>query len=324
MIILVGAGVFTNGVEWLGKKLNLSDGFMGSILAAVGTALPETMVPIIAIFSGNDGAGHDIGIGAILGAPFMLSTLAFTLSGLTVVVFGSHRNCPAGEMVADENHLIRDIGFFIMVYTMAIVTAFLPGRQIRLVVALFLVVVYGVYVYQTMNNHTTTASSKKLRSIIFYLGKVDPPLWFIVIQILVSLLMIIFGAHYFVDSIQKLATLWEIPAFILALIIVPIATEMPEKFNSVIWLRQTKDTLALGNISGAMVFQSSIVPAIGMVLTDWKLTTGAAISALLTILASLTVYIQVRAKKRLTPKMLLQTGFYYLIFLILVLTGIIT
>jgi cation:H+ antiporter len=48
-IILLGAEVFVNGIEWLGKKLNLSEGAVGSVLAAVGTALPETLIPIIAI-----------------------------------------------------------------------------------------------------------------------------------------------------------------------------------------------------------------------------------------------------------------------------------
>ncbi len=42
------------------------------------------------------------------------------------------------------------------------------------------------------------------------------------------------------------------------LLVAPIATELPEKFNAVIWIRQGKDTLAMGNITGAMVFQASI------------------------------------------------------------------
>ena len=38
------------------------------MLAAVGTALPETMIPIIAIvFGGGGEATDDVGVGAILG-----------------------------------------------------------------------------------------------------------------------------------------------------------------------------------------------------------------------------------------------------------------
>ena len=47
-VILFAAELFTNSVEWLGKKLNLGEGAVGSILAAVGTALPETILPMVA------------------------------------------------------------------------------------------------------------------------------------------------------------------------------------------------------------------------------------------------------------------------------------
>jgi cation:H+ antiporter len=80
-IILLGAEVFVNGIEWLGKKLNLSEGAVGSVLAAVGTALPETLIPIIAIVFSDAAQGHEIGIGAILGAPLMLATLEHHGSG---------------------------------------------------------------------------------------------------------------------------------------------------------------------------------------------------------------------------------------------------
>jgi len=75
-VILAGCELFVNGVEWFGRKLNLGEGAVGSVLAAVGTALPETVIPLIAILVSRGDSGHAIGIGAILGAPFMLSTLA--------------------------------------------------------------------------------------------------------------------------------------------------------------------------------------------------------------------------------------------------------
>ncbi|MBN1630980.1 MAG: sodium:calcium antiporter, partial [Thermoleophilia bacterium] len=94
VVILAGCELFVNGVEWFGRKLNLGEGAVGSVLAAVGTALPETVIPLIAIlFAGGGGeeggpdAGHEIGIGAILGAPFMLSTLAIFVCGISVVIF---------------------------------------------------------------------------------------------------------------------------------------------------------------------------------------------------------------------------------------------
>ena len=83
VIILIGAELFTNGIEWFGRKLQLAEGAVGSVLAAVGTALPETLIPIIAIgFAGGGAATDAVGVGAILGAPFMLSTLAMFVTGV--------------------------------------------------------------------------------------------------------------------------------------------------------------------------------------------------------------------------------------------------
>src|SRR5213083_2106272 len=86
VLILVGAEVFTNGVEWLGIKLRISEGATGSILAAIGTATPETLIPIVAILFTNTPDADEIGVGAILGAPFMLATLVMLLIGITAYV----------------------------------------------------------------------------------------------------------------------------------------------------------------------------------------------------------------------------------------------
>src|SRR3982751_1591826 len=85
VVILVGAELFTNGIEWFGHKLGLAEGAVGSVLAAVGTALPETMIPIVAILFSGEAHSDEIGVGAILGAPFMLATLAMFVTGLVVL-----------------------------------------------------------------------------------------------------------------------------------------------------------------------------------------------------------------------------------------------
>ena len=87
LVILAGAELFTNGIEWVGEGFGLSQGAVGSVLAAVGTALPETLLPVIAILSGR-ASGDAIGIGAILGAPFMLTTLAMVVIAVSLLVFG--------------------------------------------------------------------------------------------------------------------------------------------------------------------------------------------------------------------------------------------
>ena len=126
VVILLGAELFTNGIEWFGRKLELAEGAVGSVLAAVGTALPETMIPIIAItFGGGGEATDDVGVGAILGAPFMLSTLAMFVTGIGVIAFRKRR-ATATRMVVDTTVLVHDIRYFVVAYALAIAAAFLP------------------------------------------------------------------------------------------------------------------------------------------------------------------------------------------------------
>jgi cation:H+ antiporter len=72
-----------------------------------------------------------------------------------------------------------------------------------------------------------------------------------------------------------------------------------------------------------MVFQSSLIPAIGICLTDWQLTHSALLSAGLAITASLLLFIEMKTKKHISAPMLLISGLFYVLFLVEVFNGII-
>jgi cation:H+ antiporter len=134
----------------------------------------------------------------------------------------------------------------------------------------------------------------------------------------VALALIVAGAHVFVSNLETVAEALKVSSQILAIIITPIATELPEKFNSVIWIRQRKDTYALGNISGAMVFQSSIPPAIGIFFTPWALKESpSALAAALAALASTAfAWFELKTHKRLSPFSLLVGILFYVGYLV--------
>jgi cation:H+ antiporter len=259
-IILISAELFTNSIEWVGRRLKLSEGAVGSILAAVGTALPETLVPIIAIGFGGSEAQKAIGVGAILGAPFMLGTLAFFVTGAAVLIlalFGRRQTI----MRIDECVVKRDLKFFLIVYSIAILAALLGKYEYKVIIAGILVIAYMVYAYRTITEGEYV-QGENLNPLLFTRAVRIPRFRFILLQVLFAVTGIICGAELFVHSMEKIALMYSISPFILSVIITPIATELPEKFNSIIWVSRGKDTLALGNITGAMVFQSSIIPAI--------------------------------------------------------------
>jgi cation:H+ antiporter len=321
VIILAGAEVFTNSVEWLGKKLNLGAGAVGSILAAVGTALPETLIPVIAIlFGGHGTGGHDVGIGAILGAPFMLGTLAMFVTAVAAFVKRKGKNTP---MLIIPEVMKRDMKFFIIVYSIAIAASFLPIRALKLACIVFLIGAYVYYVYNTLKSSMGQHDDDESLNPMYFMRKSDdPPLLLVLLQLAVALGIIIGGANLFVSSVQVVATALNVPVLILSLIITPIATELPEKFNSVIWTMRSKDTLALGNITGAMVFQSSLIPALGILLTEWELEPIALLSAILALTSILYQISGLYGKHKLKPSHLLVGGLFYAAFIVVIATGI--
>jgi cation:H+ antiporter len=321
-IILIGCELFTNGIEWLGKKLRLGDGVVGSIFSAVGTCLPETLIPIIAlIFSTRKEDSVDIGIGAIAGAPFMLSTLAFFITGLSVIVFANKRKTRY-RLNVNLSILSRDISFFVIVYTIAIAVSFVTISLLKNVAAILLIACYIFYVYKTVNSDN--ANNEEIDDLIFAkaFNFKNTNYLIISLQILLALTAIIVGAELFVNSIEVVSKVLNVSTLALSIIITPIATELPEKFNSIIWISKSKDTLSLGNITGAMVFQSCIPVSIGILATSWKLDIITLASAFLALSSSLITYIWIKIKRYLNPVPLLCGGIFYILFIcFLVLRG---
>lgn len=314
-IILISCELFTNGIEWLGKRLKVGEGVIGSIFSAVGTCLPETMVPIIAIlFSNNSSDSVDIGIGAIIGAPFMLSTLAFFVSGVSVLAFWKRRKTGM-TMNVNNKILNRDIGFFIVVYTIGIAVSFVNINLIKYIVGVFLIACYIYYIMLTVKHDSHHDSELEPLYMKRFLN-VKPNLGFIVFQVILALSGIVFGAELFVSNMEDTSKMFGISALILSLIITPIATELPEKFNSIIWIRKKKDTLALGNITGAMVFQSCIPVSIGLFATSWRLEPSAIASAAAALVSASFTYVWIKVKGKLNPIPLLVGGVFYLMFIV--------
>jgi cation:H+ antiporter len=330
VIILLGAELFTNGIEWFGKKLRLAEGAVGSVLAAVGTALPETMIPIIAILfatGANEASSHQIGVGAILGAPFMLSTLAMFVTGVAVLIV-ARRRLMGDVMPVDTKVLAHDMRYFAIAYAIAVGAAFLPLEPVWLkwIVAAVLIGIYAWYVKAHFEadpsvDATDLAPLRFRRLDRIHLDHPEAPRLRVVnLQVLAALGLIVVGAVFFVQAVEHIAVQIGVDEALLALVIAPIATELPEKFNSIIWVRQGKDTLAMGNITGAMVFQSTIPTVVALLFASsaWHIGEGsytAFASAGIAFLASAAIFIPMARRGVLRGRDLLVGGVFYLAYL---------
>lgn len=336
-IILLAAELFTNAVEWLGYKLKLGEGIVGSVLAAVGTAMPETIIPIVAIsqdlIAGTlrtpQAHSQSIGVGAIVGAPFMLATLGFALVGGTYLICRKLK-WRDDEFITDEEVFRHDMEFFMKAFAsgvgMGLLKHFWPSMPLWMdgAMAAWLILMYIIYMTKLIKSGSAHADPGELHPLYitrFFLGPhYQPRKRFISLQLFASLALMFFGAHMFVGHLGPLALAMHVPALVLALLIVPVATELPEKFNSVLWIRRGKDTLALGNMSGAMVFQSTFPISLGLIFLDWHFapTNPAVISAALGLIGAAIVYIGWLVTKHVKPQLLALSGLLYVVYIIII------
>ena len=325
-LILVAAEAFTNGIETFGRKFSLSQAVVGSLLAAVGTALPETILPIVAIFFYGGEAGKDIGVGAILGAPFMLSTIAFFLVGLTVVI--SHlKKRRAFELRVEPHSTMRDLIFFIPMYAVAVLAPLAVGKSFSVLIAIGLVCGYIFYAYRTFRGESADMEHSEEMYLLkifkkFGVVKSDHPHFALILfQVVGSLVVMIQGAHTFVKSLEHVSVKFGMDPLLFALLLAPIATELPEKFNSVSWTWKGRDTLAVGNITGAMVFQSTFPVCVGLLFTEWKLTGMALFSAAIALVSASIVLLELIIRKRISPFTLLFSGLLFVVYAVMLVSG---
>jgi cation:H+ antiporter len=257
----------------------------------------------------------------------MLSTLAMFVLGATVIGY-SRAGLRQRPIRADAAVPKLDLSVFLVLYALAIVAGLIHVKAFSIVLAAGLFAAYGFYVRRHFLEPPPEASGEGLKPL--HLGRAprprrregDAPTWLAIVQTLVGLGVIVLGARVFVSSVTTISHHLHVSELAFALLVAPVATELPETFNAgVIWARRgNKDTLAVGNITGALVFQAVFPVSIGLLLTPWHLSSESLVAALVAFAAAGVLLIQLLTRDRLTASLLLFQGVLYLGYVIYVVT----
>ena len=377
VLLLLGCAVsiylacewFVNGVEWLGVRLKVGRLAVGTILAAAGTALPESVVTLVAVLFGSPEHGNDIAVGAAMGGPLVVGTIAYGVTGAMLIWRKAHprgaamagastdvttisvtssvrgsgagsgaepdeapiRQSPApwsgsggsdkaGDLTGVDTHrLARDQTWFLAIFTVK-VTLGLVAFAIKPWLGLVFFAVYAVYFVKEMSGTGDQASGEDLEPLKLQPGRAVPTTPAVTAQILVTLTIIFGASQLFVKQLEWAGPALGLPAVVVALLLSPIATELPEIMNAIIWVRQGKTQLALANISGAMMIQATIPSGIGILFTPWKFNVPLMIAGAVTM-ASVTYLLWLLRTHRVTAGRLTAAAGFYGVFAVgLVLT----
>jgi cation:H+ antiporter len=277
---------FINSVEWLGQKLRLTQTATGTVLAAFGTALPESVVTVVAVIFGHNPAQKEIGVGAAIGGPLALSTIAYAVVGLALLTSTRRLGRERSHIIkVDTQKLRRDQIRFLAIFVIKIGLG-LVVLSFKSWLGLAFLTTYAVYCWKELSRDEGNDEYQgQLEPLRLCPHDSDPALVWIATQTLMALAIIFAASHLFVKQIALIGPWLGLGPQLTALLLSPLATELPEIMNALIWTRQGKEHLALANISGAMMIQATIPTAFGLFFTPWHLATPSLIAAGITVTA---------------------------------------
>ncbi len=310
-VIYFACEYFVNGVEWVGHRFHLGATATGTVLAAFGTALPESAVTFMAVFFGNTPEQKDIGVGAAMGGPLVLATLAYAVVGFALWRVRRGKPSQADRINADQHRLARDQAWFMGIFIFKVGLGLIAFAWKPWLGILFLAT-YGLYIKRELSNDEEAMGAEDLEPLKLRPRDEDPSMFWACAQTVLALIVIAGASHVFVNQIEVLGVSMGISPHLAALLLAPVATELPEIMNALIWVRQGKERLALANISGAMMIQATIPSAMGIAMTPWLLDAPLLAAGGFTMLSIALLWLRFRRSTMSVPALSAVGGFYAL------------
>jgi cation:H+ antiporter len=309
LLLVVCSDAFTNSVEWIGELLDLSRSAVGSVIAAVGSSLPETMIAAVALLVLHDRTSTEIGIGAVIGAPFMLGTLAFALIGV-IASLRSRPSRPSRALGVRLDATTFGLALFVLTFALVVGASFAPAPLLRVAVSIIVIGAYLGYLayHLRLRDEASDMAPPPLR-LAPRTARPSPAL--VIVQFVAALVLTIVASRLFIASLGAISAAFGISAIVVSLILSPIATELPELMNVTIWMRRGFDELALGNVIGAMMFQTSIGSSIAMLASPWHLDRMAYGACAAAFAGALLVLAVTWIRRRVEPAALVACSLFY-------------
>ena len=303
LIIIFCANIAVKHAAILASSLGVSNLVIGITLVSIGTDLPEIINSIIACSLGHG----DIDVGDSVGSDLCQLTLVF---GLLPFICG-------GFKVKRKEMII--IGGCEILSLILIFTVVEKGYFTRLD-ALFMMasfIVYSLVIYNVTKSDllervdmiklTTDFKSKKYHLTLAILG----------------LLGVAGSSYIIIQSIITLSAAFNVHEYIIAFFILAIGTSLPELAVDVNALKKKEYDIAIGDIIGSCIVDSTISIAIGQFLYPQAVTAELAVPTILyTICVSIIVIIVVGTRQKMDKKsgallIGLYLGSYLLLFVLL-------
>ncbi|MGC9226792.1 sodium:calcium antiporter [Caldivirga sp.] len=315
-LTFAGGLLFTNALEYIGGRSRIGESFVGAVISPIFTSTPELIVFAVALYLYGGESGQDIGIGTVMGEPFMISTVVFPLIFLFVFI-GKFLGTRDDVVLEVNKELIIPYLLFTALYPTILLPALISSVIVKWTVALLLILTYIIYVkiMYSFQGLAIEDYEEPYLSLVVNIHGYRHALAFT--QVVLALITLIIGSRLMVYAIDEAARLLSIDALSLTIVVVPLATVLPESITAVIWVLKNRDTMAVAALVGEKVLYSTIYPALGLLLTHWRLTLGALVSVIMVEVISIIIIYHI-VRRRLTPDVAILGLIGYVVYVMLV------
>ncbi len=270
--LTLASWILSYGAEHLSERFGAK--FVGRVLLSIATTLPEIAIVIYAAAQGSFG----IAIGSGLGSNLLMMTLGLAI----MLIIATTRLSKAPLKQIDVSTFKYDMIFLILAAVISFVL-FLDGFNyvdgfvfVGLFAAYIILSLYEMKVENKnklankeiiQNNNNDNDNKKLIVEQNVSNGDNDNKKFIKAIgTFLIGALGILFGAEPFIHSLEGLSVEYGISAVVLAVIISPIAGEMPEKISMMILARKgaAGASIAIANVLGSKILNNTLLLAVAV------------------------------------------------------------
>lgn len=283
----------------LAAALGISPLIIGITLVSIGTDIAEIFNSIISCSLGHG----DIDVGDSVGSDLTQLTLVFGLLPIITGVIYIHRKD------------IIILGACEILSLIVIFTIVEKGYITRLN-AIFMVGSLGIYIWLIYN-----ANKESIIERVEMIEKIEAPKSkkFHLLIAALGFGGVTLAAYMIVESVIIISSVLNIHEYIISFFIVAVGTSLPELAVDINALRLKHHSIAIGDIVGSCIVDSTLSIGIGQVLFPQAVTASLAVPTVLyTLIASLIVFITIAIRKKIDKKAgILFISLYFLSYVFL-------
>ena len=295
VLLVKGADWFVEGASGVADKFGIPQLVIGLTIVAMGTSAPEAAVSITAAIKGN----AEITVGNIVGSNILN---IWIILGIASVI----------TSIAVAKTTIRYEILIMLVATLILLGCGYTGGTINLVEGILMWVCFIAYLgYMFVMCKKGQMQAEEIEAN-------DAPIWKLLVQGVMGLVLVVWGSDVTVDAATSLAEMFGMSERFIGLTIVALGTSLPELFTSVIAARKGKADIAIGNIVGSNIFNILFVVGTSALIIPVVFASNFVIDCIVAILAGVILWLCVFRKQKLTrPGGIFMLACYAIYFLYL-------